>query len=75
MHRVIPNPPESFDRQEKSDQHSYLTKFSFNPQKLPNQIAGPVLQRCRDAGHALFHKKPVLSHRFKHLIEADVSWR
>ena len=75
MHRGNPNPPESFDRQEMSDQHSYLTKLLFEPQKLSNQFAGPVMRRCRDAGNALFHKKPVLSHRFKHLIEADISWR
>ncbi len=76
MHRVIPNLPEFFDRQEKSDQCSLLTKLPFNPQNLTNQFAGPVMRRCRDAGNALFHKQPVvLSHRFKHLIDADVSWR
>ena len=75
MHRGNPNPPEIFVRQEMSDQYAYLTKRPVNPQKLSNQFAGPVMQRCRDAGNALFHKKPVLSHRFKHLIEADISWR
>ena len=34
MHRVNPNPPESFIRQEMSDQHSYLTKLPFDPQIL-----------------------------------------
>ncbi len=45
MLRVMPNPHETFDRQEKSDQHTYLTKLPFNPQKRPNQFAGPVMRR------------------------------
>lgn len=75
MHRVNQNPLESVVRQEMSDQHAYLTKLPFEPQKFSNRFAGPVMQRCRDAGNALFHKKPVLSHRFKQLVEADISWR
>ena len=75
MHRGNPNPPGTFVRQEMSDQHAYLTNRAFEPQKLSNPFAGPVMQRCRDAGNALFHKKPVLSHRFKQLVEADISWR
>ncbi len=46
MLRVMPNPHESFDRQEKSDQHSYLTNLPFNPHKLPNQSTGTVMGRC-----------------------------